>query len=121
VSKCDCLGYSCSQTESPAVTVTDMLIAILNCCTKEELEEDEEEEATPEEAVTPVQEGEPESNYRSLITNVNNMPLLQAWKRLTRAKPSRTRSCSLEKCPECSLYSGTSRSSQGTKLERSSI
>ena len=52
---------SCSQTESPAVTVTDMLIAILNCCTKEELEEDEEEEATPEEAVTPVQEGEAEA------------------------------------------------------------
>jgi serine/threonine-protein phosphatase 2B catalytic subunit len=31
--------------------VTDMLIAILNCCTKEELEEEEEE--TPVEAVTP--------------------------------------------------------------------
>jgi serine/threonine-protein phosphatase 2B catalytic subunit len=34
-----------------------MLIAILNCCTKEELEEEEEEEETPEEAVTPEQEG----------------------------------------------------------------
>ncbi len=32
-------------------TVTDMLIAILNCCTKEELEEEEEEE-TPM-AITP--------------------------------------------------------------------
>ena len=33
------------------MSVTDMLIAILNCCTKEELEEEEEEEKpmiTPE-------------------------------------------------------------------------
>ncbi len=45
------------QLLTPAA-VTDMLIAILNCCTKEELEEEEEEEeATPEEAVTPEQEG----------------------------------------------------------------
>ncbi len=39
--------------------ITDMLIAILNCCTKEELDEEEEEEdITPSEAVTPEEEGE---------------------------------------------------------------
>lgn len=39
------------------ISVTDMLIAILNCCTKEELEEEEE---TPM-AITPEEEpGEPE-------------------------------------------------------------
>lgn len=49
--------------------ITDMLIAILNCCTKEELEEDEEEEATPEEAVTPVQEGVEEIDKSKAIKN----------------------------------------------------
>ncbi len=38
-----------------SATVTDMLIAILNCCTKEELEEEEDE--TPM-AITP---GTPEA------------------------------------------------------------
>jgi serine/threonine-protein phosphatase 2B catalytic subunit len=38
--------------------VTDMLIAILNCCTKEELEEAEEEEPTSPEVLSPADEGE---------------------------------------------------------------
>lgn len=37
--------------------VTDMLIAILNCCTKEELEEMDEDDITPVEAITPDDEG----------------------------------------------------------------
>ncbi len=49
-----------------------MLIAILNCCTKEELEEEEEEEVTPEEAVTPVEEGEAETYIRR-TANADNM------------------------------------------------
>lgn len=35
-----------------------MLIAILNTCTKEELEEMDEDEITPIEAITPEDEGE---------------------------------------------------------------
>jgi hypothetical protein len=34
-----------------------MLIAILNCCTKEELEEVEEEETPLEESISPLDEG----------------------------------------------------------------
>ena len=34
-----------------------MLIAILNCCTKEELEEAEEEEPTSPEVLSPADEG----------------------------------------------------------------
>jgi hypothetical protein len=34
-----------------------MLIAILNCCTKEELEEAEEEETPLEESISPLDEG----------------------------------------------------------------
>lgn len=36
--------------------VTDMLIAILNCCTKEELDEEEEEDLIESEAITPEDE-----------------------------------------------------------------
>lgn len=44
-----------------SLTVNDMLIAILNCCTKEELDEaDEEELGADEAAITPVDEEEVE-------------------------------------------------------------
>jgi serine/threonine-protein phosphatase 2B catalytic subunit len=44
-----------------AFTVNDMLIAILNCCTKEELDEvDEEELSAHEAAITPIDEEEVE-------------------------------------------------------------
>ncbi|OCF45733.1 serine/threonine-protein phosphatase 2B catalytic subunit A1 [Kwoniella heveanensis CBS 569] len=47
--------------------ITDMLIAILNCCTKEELEEEEEE--TPM-AITPeTPEGDPAAERRQIIKN----------------------------------------------------
>lgn len=49
-------------------TVTDMLIAILNCCTKEELEEEEEEEEdTPVEVSTPDDGEDPEESRRAAI------------------------------------------------------
>lgn len=47
-------------------TVTDMLVAVLNTCTKEELEEsDEEELATPSSAVS----GEESAERRKVIKN----------------------------------------------------
>ena len=46
--------------------VTDMLIAILNCCTKEELEEEDEEEETPM-AITPETPEEPESRSLQVV------------------------------------------------------
>jgi serine/threonine-protein phosphatase 2B catalytic subunit len=45
----------------PPITVNDMLIAILNCCTKEELDEvDVEELHADEAAITPIDEEEVE-------------------------------------------------------------
>lgn len=49
-----------------AESVTDMLIAILNCCTQEELDEDEEDEDTPLEIVTPVDES---AEKRKMVKN----------------------------------------------------
>jgi hypothetical protein len=42
-----------------------MLIAILNCCTKEELEEAEEEEPTSPEVLSPADEGECDQGQRA--------------------------------------------------------
>jgi hypothetical protein len=46
------------------VTVTDMLVAVLNCCSKEELEEAEEEEL-----VSPASTTEDPSERRKVIKN----------------------------------------------------
>lgn len=48
-----------------------MLIAILNCCTKEELEEAEEEEPTSPEVLSPADDGECE-----YVTCANRLPEL---------------------------------------------
>jgi serine/threonine-protein phosphatase 2B catalytic subunit len=46
-----------------------MLIAILNCCTKEELEEEEEEEIAVPEALSPVEDDMEEGTDSSKMKN----------------------------------------------------
>jgi serine/threonine-protein phosphatase 2B catalytic subunit len=46
-----------------------MLIAILNCCTKEELEEEEEEEIAVPEALSPVEDDMDEGTDSSKMKN----------------------------------------------------
>lgn len=87
-----------------------MLIAILNCCTKEELEEEDEtpEPITPEAAIeeaaadssAETDSGESQIRQRVLLT-------LQTWVS-SDDKSSRTRFWLLEGCPVCSPCFGTS-------------
>lgn len=82
--------------------VTDMLIAILNCCTKEELEEEEEE--TPM-AITP-ETPEDEAGKRARYYCIGAAAEPQMWRVQNADRSSRTRSWLLAGCHGSLRFSG---------------
>ena len=56
-----------SFTDAPGCVVTDMLVAVLNCCTKEELAEESSDEELP--AVSPTTSEKMSSDRRNVIKN----------------------------------------------------